>query len=169
MNKIDKLKQDLNMQARFEKQIEKNGDCWLWRGSLSNNGYGQIKTKRYGGKKLSISASRYALYLKTKELPEDKFACHTCDNKRCVNPDHLFWGTASENQIDCSSKIRRKNQIYSSYEQAVEIIKELKETKTYEEIAVIAKKHGISTNTAKSVKYKTAWVWVHKKMDEECA
>lgn len=36
--------------------------------------------------------------------------CHTCDNRKCINPKHLFIGTRSDNMMDCSRKGRLKNQ-----------------------------------------------------------
>lgn len=168
MNKLEMILNDETMEKRFLNKIEKTDNCWLWSGNYSNNGYGQIKTKKYGGKRLSISSSRYALFLKTKELKDGYFACHTCDNKKCVNPDHLFWGTPSDNQVDCSSKFRRKSQIVRSYSECVKVINDLSKTKNYYEIGIVAQNYGISLNTAKAVKYKTAWAWVHKKMEELC-
>lgn len=60
---------------------------------------------RYNGK--TIRAHRFAWFLKTgKLIPDNIMACHKCDNPSCVNPDHLFLGTAKDNVNDMLSKGR---------------------------------------------------------------
>lgn len=74
--------------------------CWEWRDCKS---YPKFWTQgRY------VKASRYALqkYGGVKFKP-GQFACHHCDNPRCVNPDHLFVGTQTDNMMDRSKKGRR--------------------------------------------------------------
>lgn len=51
--------------------------------------------------------ARIVLELSGHDMANPKiYACHTCDNPRCVNPDHLFPGTSSDNQKDFHQKVR---------------------------------------------------------------
>jgi hypothetical protein len=79
--------------------------CLEWQGTLSDQGYGVNSRELMG----EIAAHRVAYRIIKGEIPEKLFVCHTCDNPRCVDPDHLFLGTAKDNYIDMVSKGRRKN------------------------------------------------------------
>lgn len=81
--------------------VDPETDCYLWQGSRSPNGYGVMDI---GGK--PISTHRLAWLLSRDEDPTGWYVCHTCDRKSCVNPDHLFLGTAKQNTEDAKSKGR---------------------------------------------------------------
>jgi len=95
------------MIQRFkDKFIVANNGCWEWTGCLDKKGYGQFY---YKGK--HRRAHRVSWALKYGEIPPSElFACHKCDNPKCVNPDHLFLGTQSDNMKDMSRKGRVRNQ-----------------------------------------------------------
>jgi hypothetical protein len=84
--------------------IEKNG-CWLWNRALSAKGYGNV---RYGN--TIWRAHRLSFTLYKGEIPEGLLVCHTCDEPSCVNPEHLFLGTAADNTHDCILKGRFNTQ-----------------------------------------------------------
>jgi hypothetical protein len=78
---------------RFWIKVQKTDDCWLWTASKLK-GYGIFK---YQGK--PIGAHRFSWYLTYGEWPKD-MALHKCLNKHCVNPNHLYNGTAADNLQD---------------------------------------------------------------------
>jgi hypothetical protein len=82
--------------------------CWLWTGSLANNGYGQMSIgSRAQGTFHMVGTHRFALALHLgRPIRPGMFALHRCDNKPCVRDDHLWEGTTQENTADREAKGR---------------------------------------------------------------
>lgn len=81
--------------------IGDSAQCWEWAGHISNKGYGVIKIRQVG-----YLAHRIALFLSVGINEHKTSACHKCDNPKCCNPSHLFWGTHRENMLDMIAKNR---------------------------------------------------------------
>lgn len=84
------------VQERLERYFEKGTpeECWVWRGGLKPNGYGQFGLDR---QRRSAYAHRVAYTLYVGPIPDGLTLDHLCRNRRCVNPSHLEPVTAVEN------------------------------------------------------------------------
>lgn len=97
-------KQDL-LRQRFEAKWKRDpqSGCWLWTASTAGKGYGQL---RIPGTRRNVYAHRFSYELYRGAIPPGMQLLHSCDNPRCVNPDHLSIGTCKENLQDMKEKDR---------------------------------------------------------------
>lgn len=100
--KADPKKQNLRTRLDWFRTMIKVSDkgCWDWQGQLGDEGYGVIDITC-----LTFKAHRFSFVIFNGREPEN-YVCHRCDNPKCVNPDHLFDGTAKDNRRDCVKKNR---------------------------------------------------------------
>lgn len=100
----EEQKVDFLKRQALNKHYKLPSGCWMWAGHFGNDGYG--KTKWLGD---TIRAHRLIWKLLHGEIPEGLWVLHKCDNRQCVNPEHLFLGTQLDNEKDKDAKGRRRN------------------------------------------------------------
>jgi hypothetical protein len=127
-----------------ENSTPNENGCWIWNLAKSTRGYGKCLFKALGAHRVSYEAFKG-------KIPKEKYVCHKCDVKACVNPDHLWVGTCKENVQDAKSKGRLPDQRGLNSKSAkltesqVKEIRALKGKVTYEKIGKI---YNIATMAA---------------------
>jgi hypothetical protein len=98
-------KHRIPIEDRFWLMVRKTRGCWLWTGATQGSmGYGVLAT---GGKQGGQTrAHRLSWEIHNGPIPSGLWVLHTCDNPRCVRPDHLWLGTRQDNVDDCVTKGR---------------------------------------------------------------
>lgn len=129
--------------------------CILFAGSLGSNGYGQLNISKH-----PTPTHRIAWVISNGQIPEHLCVCHTCDNKACVNVNHLFLGTKSDNAKDMVSKNRSASgELHSQSKitrQQANIIYNLANEKKMKQ-SEIAKMFGIDRSQVSNIKLGKYW------------
>ena len=90
-----------SLAERFWAKVDHMGECWLWTGGKSHDGYGHYRTD-FGVER----AHRVSWWLHFGPIKSGLMVLHKCDIPACVNPDHLFLGTRADNATDREKKGR---------------------------------------------------------------
>lgn len=90
-----------NDKLRFWSKVKKTKKCWNFLAAFTRDGYGQL-----GIDGSMRRAHRISWILKHGKIPKGKYVLHTCDNRKCVNPKHLFIGNQKDNMVDMMNKGR---------------------------------------------------------------
>lgn len=140
---------------RVSKRKTKKG-CILWKGATIKHGYGG---KFYWIDGEYYLAHRLAYIIEYGKFNKKLFVCHKCDNPQCVNPKHLFLGTAKDNMQD---RVNKKRIPIKGNRLTPRIVKKIKnDLKNYQYyshlIRDLAKNYNTSSSTINLIRKKMIW------------
>lgn len=155
------MTETLTLLERFESKYipEPMSGCWIWIGATFQKGYGVIHSERKHKQTHRVSWELYK-----GKIPEGLCVCHRCDNKGCVNPDHLFLGTNDDNVADKVSKGRQHRPkgtlhgLAKLKEEDIPVIFSL--SNSGRKISELAEMFNVSRTLIYKVLKKEAWVHV---------
>lgn len=96
-------KQVINYYKNINKTDNIN-DCWEWKSRIDRYGYGEFRFDTKGKRQYRL-AHRLALKLNNIDIT-GHLVLHSCDNRKCCNPNHLRCGTHQENMNDMKERGR---------------------------------------------------------------
>lgn len=110
LTQFDRVMVDIVRDAgRFWGRVDKSSinGCWLWRGARGH-AYGRFYLDCRQRPFVHVYAHRYSwMAANSRAIPSGMHVCHACDTPLCVNPAHLFLGSAADNQLDAGRKGRK--------------------------------------------------------------
>jgi hypothetical protein len=149
------------VRQRFWRYVQKGSDdqCWLWTGTKSSYGYGQICASRNPIRFKLAHRLSYEIH-KGPIPPTANVVRHSCDTPLCVNPNHLYAGTQADNLADMDAKGRRRtgSRVGAMNGRAVVTPDDVyKIRQSDESYAKLAKTFGVSRGTIASIVKRRDW------------
>lgn len=148
------------------KNVKLVNDCWEYQGCIQSNGYSRL---RFNGK--TVYGHRLSYEIFRGQIKKGLFICHSCDNRKCINPSHLFLGTQLDNMRDAVakgrqakgeklSKLKRGELTHLSKlnkEQVIEILNSSKSPK------ILAKEYMVSIDNIRRILKRDTWKHINIK------
>jgi hypothetical protein len=140
------------LEERFWSYVAKGNEeeCWEWRGALKKNGYGVLTVNHR-----QVLVHRLSYELHNGDIG-DLCVCHSCDNPKCVNPNHLFLGTHQENMDDKVEKGRvSRGEDLPQTKLTVEDVLFIRESA--ESLRALSKRFGVSYQAISLIRNRKTW------------
>lgn len=161
-----------SFKRRYWAKVSKNGPihpvlgtaCWLWTTSCESSGYGQIKADGTGrGNEVTLRAHKVGYELANGNITEDMCILHKCNNKRCVNPEHLYEGTQLDNSRDMVNDgihpcLGRTGEKHPLAKLTWEIVREIRAAKGIVPQLALAAKYGVSQPSISLIQNNKTWI-----------
>ena len=147
---------------RWNEKVQRTRTCWLWRGAMSKE-YGIIRLDAEDGGKV-VKAHRASWILYRGPIPDGFNVLHSCDNGRCVKPDHLFLGTQADNVHDAERKGRMahgKNN--SATKLTVREVIAIREMLKVSSLRATARQYSVHYATITAIRDGRTWKWLRHK------
>jgi hypothetical protein len=147
-----------SQEDRFWLKVRKSDGCWEWIGSKRPNGYGRFQA---GGRGTSqVAAHRFSYELHKGRIPDGLVVMHRCDNRTCVNPDHLSLGTPLDNTRDMYAKGRAnpgrpRGNLNANAKLTPEAVRYIRSSFKY--ASELARELGVGQTSIRSVRSGRTW------------
>lgn len=148
-------------EAVFSKaKLDPATGCWIWQPKARQRDYGifHFRAERWRAHRAAYAAV-FGL------IPEGQFVCHKCDRPLCVNPSHLFLGTAADNFHDSVNKGRNKAGVLGSLNLRAKLTEPVvldirREVAAGGGMSEIAARLSLGRSTIRNVVYRKTWAWL---------
>ena len=148
---------------RFWEKVDTSGECWEWRGGLSNHGYGSFSING-----TVVKAHRAVIGLIGIEIPDGLHVLHRCDNRPCVRPSHLYFGTNQDNiadRVERGCGVVPRGQAKGNHKLTEDQVREIRKILSRGVITQldISKRYGVSPSTIWKIANGRSWTHVETK------
>lgn len=139
-------------------KVDEETGCWEWIGAKNKTGYGVVTVD---GKRTSAHRIAWVLW-HNEPIPSGKHICHTCDNRACVNPAHLFTGSHKDNMQDMSQKLKKSRGKTRDPDKLpkTEILEIRAASNRGLSFWEIAQKHKVTPSEVHVIVERTDWPWM---------
>ena len=146
----------IDSKQKFWSKTDKRSDneCWLFLGAKDKDGYGQFWD---GDNQIMTRSHSFSAKIHFGVIPKNMCVCHKCDNPSCVNPNHLFLGTALDNQKDKMAKNRHaKGESQGHSKLTNEQISQIR-SRANDDYKVLCSEFNIVPSTVYRIWHKESW------------